>query len=400
MSKKKKTIDELLEEAVVEEEEQPHELPNNWMWVKLGTVVKFINGDRGKNYPSKNDFIESGVPFINAGHLENGEINKLKMNYISQEKYDSLRSGKVMNDDVLYCLRGTLGKTGVVKEIEKGAIASSLVILRPYMGINNSYLFFYLTSPLGISMIKNHDNGSAQPNLSVNNVKKYVFPLPPLNEQKRIAEKVEHLLNKIEDVEQLIKEAKGNFEFRRASTLDKAFRGELTKKWRHKKDKIDNENELFYQSEEAPYPLPHSWKWVTLEEVCEKITDGTHHSPKSYPSGDYKYITAKNIKEKGILLDNVTYVSKEVHEEIYNRCDVKQGDVLYIKDGATTGVATVNHLSEEFSLLSSVGLLRPKKEVLLPEYLMFCLNSSTTKRRMLGMMSGNAIRRLTLKKIK
>src|SRR5690606_33026844 len=104
--------------------EQPYPLPKNWVWTRLGNVVDFINGDRGKGYPSKKDFVQHGIPFINAGHLENGNINMEKMNYISNEKYDSLRSGKVINNDVLYCLRGTLGKAAIVRGIDKGAIAS------------------------------------------------------------------------------------------------------------------------------------------------------------------------------------------------------------------------------------------------------------------------------------
>ncbi|MFE7644146.1 restriction endonuclease subunit S [Bacillus velezensis] len=210
---------------------------------------------------------------------------------------------------------------------------------------------------------------------------------------------MERLLSKIEKAKQLIEEAKETFELRRAAILDKAFRGELTRKWRGENHKKSSDTEVV-QTDKTLYNLPFNWKWVDLDTVCEKITDGTHHSPKSYPSGDYMYITAKNIKKQGILLDNVTYVSKEVHQEIYNRCDVKKGDVLYIKDGATTGIATVNQITEEFSLLSSVALLRPKRNVLAAKYLMYCLNSPSTKSRMLGMISGNAITRLTLKKIK
>lgn len=112
------------------------------------------------------------------------------------------------------------------------------------------------------------------------------------------------------------------------------------------------------------------------------------------------YITAKNIKENGIDLTNITFISKDVHEEIYSRCDVQYGDVLYIKDGATTGIATVNTIDKPFSLLSSVAVLRPDKKQILAEYMAYNLNSSKTKTMMISSMSGNAITRLTLSKIK
>ena len=127
--------------------------------------------------------------------------------------------------------------------------------------------------------------------------------------------------------------------------------------------------------------------------------DGTHFSPKSTEHGEYRYITAKNIKVWGLALDDVTYLSKADHDEIYRRCPVKKGDVLYIKDGATTGVATINPLDEEFSLLSSVAVLRGKVGVLDNRFLVAYLNSPIGKRHMLGMMSGVAISRLTLTKL-
>ena len=105
------------------------------------------------------------------------------------------------------------------------------------------------------------------------------------------------------------------------------------------------------------------WQTARLGEICAKITDGTHHSPPNHPSGAFKYITAKNIKPWGLDLTDITYVDTSTHREIYARCDVEKGDILYIKDGATTGRAALNTLDEEFSLLSSVGVLRPGPKI-------------------------------------
>ena len=80
-----------------------------------------------------------------------------------------------------------------------------------------------------------------------------------------------------------------------------------------------------------------SFPHVRLGDVCERIMDGTHFSPKSAERGEYRYITAKNIKEWGVSLHDVTYLNGAQHAEIYKRCPVKKGDALYIKDGATAG---------------------------------------------------------------
>lgn len=140
-------------------------------------------------------------------------------------------------------------------------------------------------------------------------------------------------------------------------------------------------------------------KMVRLGDVCQKITDGTHHSPVNGPEGAYKYVTAKNIKPWGLDLSDITYVDEETHREIYSRCDVKPNDVLLIKDGATTGRVAVNTLREPFSLLSSVGVLRPGSTIE-SKYLAYALQSPAVQDLMLSKVSGVAITRLTLKKIK
>lgn len=141
------------------------------------------------------------------------------------------------------------------------------------------------------------------------------------------------------------------------------------------------------------------WRMARLDEVCEKITDGTHHSPPNGPVGDFKYITAKNIKPWGLDLTDITYIDSATHREIYARCDVRKNDVLYVKDGATAGRLALNTLDEEFSLLSSVGVLRPGPSVR-PKYLVYALQSPHVKDRMLADVAGVAITRLTLKKLK
>lgn len=150
--------------------------------------------------------------------------------------------------------------------------------------------------------------------------------------------------------------------------------------------------------DEQPFGIPESWEWVRLGTALRKITDGTHHSPPNGEVGDFLYISAKNIKDDGVMLSNATYVSKEVHEEIYSRCDPELGDVLYVKDGATTGIATVNNLQQPFSMLSSVALLKCPQG-LLNTYLLLSLRSPYLYSEMRAGMTGVAITRVTLKKL-
>src|SRR5438876_4133447 len=103
-------------------------LPAKWSWTTLGEVAAFINGDRGANYPKPTDYLESGVAFVNTGHIDlSGRLDLERMQFISRASFERLRSGKLREGDIVYCLRGsTIGKTARVN-LAEGAIASSLV---------------------------------------------------------------------------------------------------------------------------------------------------------------------------------------------------------------------------------------------------------------------------------
>eukprot|EP01133_Synstelium_polycarpum_P015362 gene15362-18223_t len=176
----------------ISDEEKPFELPEGWEWCKFGLTSEFINGDRGSNYPNKNEYVSQGIPWINTGHIEkNGTLTVTEMNFITEGKFNELRSRKIQKGDLVYCLRGaTFGKTAFVIPYETGAIASSLMIIRPFITEMGGYIYNYLTSPFGRSQIYRFDNGSAQPNLSANSVMLYSFPCPPLTEQYRIFSQV------------------------------------------------------------------------------------------------------------------------------------------------------------------------------------------------------------------
>jgi type I restriction enzyme S subunit len=196
----------------INDEDKPFGLPKGWEWQLFGNLSGFINGDRGKNYPNREEYVDSGVPWINTGHIEtNGTLSSNQMNYITKEKYESLRGGKVIKGDLVYCLRGaTFGKTAFVEPFNFGAIASSLMIIRPHFLELGSYIYRYLISPFGRTQIFRFDNGSAQPNLSANSVGYYHFPLPPLEEQHRIVAKIDELMALCDSLKARLNQAQTN----------------------------------------------------------------------------------------------------------------------------------------------------------------------------------------------
>ncbi len=146
--------------------------------------------------------------------------------------------------------------------------------------------------------------------------------------------------------------------------------------------------------------IPKDWRISRWGHVCEKIQDGTHFSPTTDSTEEFKYLTSRNIRFGRVDLAQIQYIDKKQHNEIYKGCPVKKGDVLLTKDGANTGNAAVNPLSEEFSLLSSVAFMRPHSGELSPLFLLQTILSEHGQRMIKDAMSGLAITRITLEIIK
>ena len=190
--------------------------------VELQKVCLFINGDRGENYPSGDKISKNkeGVAFINAGLLESNKVNWSNMNYISEDTYNNLRSGKIQKDDILYCLRGSLGKCAIIDFSERGAIASSLVILRANKNeINPNFLLIQLGMEEILYQQNQANNGSSQPNLSANSVKKYKILLPPITLQNQFSEIVKQIDKQKFEIEKSLKETQELYE----SLMEKYF---------------------------------------------------------------------------------------------------------------------------------------------------------------------------------
>lgn len=184
-----------LEITPIDDDEIPFEIPDSWTWCRMDQLTAILNGDRGKNYPAKSTLNRKGIPFISALNLDGKSvIEDERLLCLSEEQYNKLGNGKLVKGDIVVCIRGSLGKHGRYP-YDRGAIASSLVILRPYYleDIFADFIMLYLDSPAFYNEIKRFDNGTAQPNLAAESLKQFYIPLPPLAEQKRIVAKLEQL---------------------------------------------------------------------------------------------------------------------------------------------------------------------------------------------------------------
>jgi len=168
--------------------------------IPLTNLATLENGDRGSNYPNKKMREETGIPFINAGHIGEGKLDMSQMDYISQSTFNKLSRGKIQRNDLLFCLRGSLGKTALLSALDEGAIASSLVIVRAKDAVNPKFLLYYFLSSICKSQIEEFRSGTAQPNLGGADLKKFSVPKHSLIRMQEIVTKIDEMAFQIESL--------------------------------------------------------------------------------------------------------------------------------------------------------------------------------------------------------
>lgn len=339
-------------------------LPQVWEKKKLKEVIREIK--------------DGGTPSRSKPEYFGGDIGWCVVKDITPKIYSTREtltelglskcSAKVWPiNSVIISLGATIGQVGIAKIPVSTKQGISGIVVNENL-LNVEYLVYYLNFKK--EFIQESATGATIKEIRPTKLAEIIeIPLPPLSEQQRIVAILDDAFAKIEkakaNAEQNLKNSKEFFE----NTLYSIF--------------SNNEKE---------------WKTTRLGDVCT-INDGTHFSPKNSSEGKYMYVTAKNIKPYFIDLTKISFISEKDHNEIYSRCSPVKGDVLYIKDGATAGIATINTLEEEFSLLSSVALLKCSSKIL-NTFLVHYMNSAFGKKNFLGYIGGAAITRLTLVKIK
>ena len=337
-------------------------LPSGWIAVELRQVCRLINGDRGPNYPTKRHYVEAGIPFINAGHLVGERVDLSDMNFISDERYDLLRNGKVKDGDVLFCLRGSLGKAALVRGLDRGAIASSLVILRCCDATMPNYVLYFVVGPRGKALIKQYDNGSAQPNLAAKSVGTFTLPVAPLPEQHRIVEEIEKQFTRLDVAVSTLEGVREKLKAARASVLKAAVEGRLVpteaelarREGRPYEDasklleRILEERERKHEEAQAgakrkkkykppvetdvaglPEP-PEGWVWASLDALAD-VVGGVTKNKKLTDGREVPYLRVANVQRGWLDLSEVKSIFAK--EDKIEKLRLVPGDILLNEGG-------------------------------------------------------------------
>ena len=422
------------------EDEIPFAVPEGWAWCRLKDIVTYIDDGDWIESKEQSDF---GIRLLQTGNIGCGHFKDKEGNYhyISEETFKKLNCNEIYPGDILISrLPEPVGRACIVPNLSQRLVtAVDCAIIRLKQDIiSRNYFIYYTQSAKYLELIKNNCMGTTRLRISRANLEKTLIPLPPLVEQHRIVTAIEAIFTQIELLEQNKADLQTAVKQAKSKILDFAIHGKLVpqdpadepasvmlEKLRAEKEAKIAAGEIkrgkndsyiyrnptdncYYQkyadgceeniSDKIPFDVPDGWTWCRLPEVCRKpITDGTHNSPSNSASGDFLYITAKNIKNLEICLDDATYISKEIHESIYSRCSPELNDILLTKDG-TIGEVAVNNLNYPFSMLSSVALIKPSNEIL-SWFLAYILISDLLQNKMKKDAKGSALKRIILAQI-
>ncbi len=348
-------------------------IPHEWKIKPFGELFTFQNGvnaDRGA--------YGQGIPFINVlepisySHIYGPEIpGRVTLPGPIASAF-AVRRGDVLFNRTSET-QEELGLAATYLGDERVVFGGFVIRGRPTdEDLDPKYSGYALRSPAIRSQIIPMGQGAVRANIGQENLKRVIALLPPLREQRAIA-------STLGDIDALL------------ATLERVIAKKRDVKQASMQQLLTGQTRLA--------GFHGEWEVRSLGGLCQKIQDGTHFSPK-LGGNDYLYVTSKNIGFGRFDATNAERIDANEHMKIYARCDVKNGDLLLTKDGANTGNAALNPLDEPFSLLSSVAFLRFDSRKHVPAYFLYQILSDEGQQQIKDLMSGNAITRLTLAKIR
>lgn len=382
MAKKKLTIEDVL----VPREEIPYEVHDNWCWTYFGYLCKLNNGYAFKSTQYK----EAGIPILRISNINNFGIDFENAVYSVEMK--ELEKFEVKKGDLLIAMSGaTTGKTGIYNLDNKSYLNQRVGNLRVVNNkvISEKYRNYFI-------MHKSEDilklaYGGAQPNISGKMIENIQIPLPPLEEQERIVNRIESLFKKIDKASELVEEARDGFEKRRAAILEKAFSGELTKSWREENIHTRNQNLVDKKEIKGFFDIPNNWRWIKSKDIFIDLPRNGY-SPKSTETPTpYKTLKLGAIT-KGYFDDTqIKYINEEVPED--SRLWLKNGDFLIQRSNSIDYVGTCaiyNGEDNEYIYPDLIMRAELNKNIVVPNWAVYYINSYYGKNYFTSNATGTA----------
>ncbi len=396
-------------------------IPKGWEWVKLSEISVKITDVDHKMPKSRKE----GIPFISAKDVtENGKIifnDETKL--ISLEDYERLsKKIKPELDDIIYTRIGSIGRAAIITKEYPSKFQASYSCC--YIRLNkkiayNKFYAYLLTSSILLKQAKHGTRSIGVPDLGLREIRNFIVPLPPLNNQKQIALKIEKLMSQLDTGLASLQNTKLLLNQYYQAVLKAAMEGELTKEWREKHqhelepayillERILQERRQKWEEEQlakflakGKIPKDDNWKkkfdklriddrnsekentnewlFLRLKDISLRITDIDHIMPKSQPDG-IPFISAKDVTDDGKIIfnNNTKMISDFDYNKLSRKIKPEKGDIIYTRIGSIGRVATVNNKHpKKFQVSYSCCFIRLPKHLVSTEFYSHLLRSES-----------------------
>jgi type I restriction enzyme S subunit len=352
------------------------EQPSGWVTVQLPKLVFFQEGPGLRKF----QYRESGIPFVNIRTLVNEKVETSLCKFLDpkevEEKYQHFL---ISAGDILCSTSGSIGKTAIVYESDLPLMLNTSVIrFRTYDAnfLINRFIYYFLKSEAFLSQANQNATGTAQKNIGPSHLQEFYFPLPPLNEQIRIADKLDSVLAKVDAAQARLEKTPILLKRFRQSVLAAATSGELTDTEPEGKDSIGN--------------------------TCEVIGGLTKNKQRESISQQLPYLRVANVYENELRLQDILKIG--VFDKELERVVLRKDDLLIVEgNGSIDQVGRVALWDDSISPCVHQNHLikvRVNSEILLPKYLLYYLMSPKGKEEIVGKAtSGAGLYTLSISKI-
>jgi type I restriction enzyme S subunit len=348
-------------------------MPTHWKASKHKFIATFT---KGRNPTSLLDEPKDGTfPYLSMDFLRGKE----------KPKYAYKESGSYITNNNQPLIIWDGSNAGEFVKGEKGILSSTMAASKLTINIRPEF-YWYLCVCLEPEMRK-HATGMGIPHVNGQELKDSFFPLPSDIEQQQIASFLDHetakidtLITKQEKLIELLKE-------KRQAVISHAITRGLNP------DVSMKDSGVKWLGE-----VPEHWEICLIKHKCDEITDGAHISPE-IKEGEHYFVSIKDIKNGVINFNDALLTSSSSYQYmIKTGCKPNAGDILFSKDG-TIGETAITPPETDFVVASSLIIIRPRRDKVIPQFLDFVLQSSLVKEQVEGFVKGAALRRLSIQNL-
>lgn len=364
------------------------DIPCSWNIKRIKYLAQ-LKGRIGWQGLTSDEYTDIGPFLITGVDFSDGSINWESCVHITEKRWTEAPEIHIKNGDLLITKDGTVGKVAIVENLQgKASLNSGVLLIKTSGEYNKKFLYWVLLSEEFWTWfrLKNVGNSTIV-HLYQNDFAEFSYTFPDITEQKAIADFLDKECAQIDSiVADLEKQIALLQQYKKSLITETVTKG------------LDTSVPMKDSGIEWTSKIPCHWEIKRFKYLCEYITDGSHFSPETTDEG-YPYITAADVKGVGLDYDAAKKISQQDFISLQKAgCRPRKGDVLLVKDGATTGRIGMVTSEKPCVVLSSVAILRAPDNMD-ARYLRYLMESDFVQAQIQASMAGSAMPRTVLSKI-